>query len=251
MDLSLYDFFVMGIGLVSQILFFARTLVQWVQSERAGKVLSPVIFWQISLVASIIMLVYGILRKDFAIILGQFLVYFIYIRNLQFEGAWAKIPKIFRIVAWIMPLACLTWIFSSKTFSLQAIIGNEDVSHWLMIWGIVSQVVFTSRFFYQWIFSEKNKQSSLPLGFWYISITGSLMIATYALFRLDLVLLFGQLAGSAIYFRNILIHFSKKGLFDILPFDLGVVYHNKKEKLKENRKNRKQKKAEKRLHSNQ
>lgn len=240
MDLSLFDFCVMGLGFLSQILFFARTLVQWVQSERAGKVLSPVVFWQISLIASILMLVYGILRMDFAIILGQVLVYFIYIRNLQLEGAWKKIPKSFRLIAWAMPFVCLIWILTSETFSIRAIIGNDNVSLWLMIWGIVAQVVFTSRFFYQWIFSEKNKQSTLPLGFWYISITGSLMIATYALFRLDLVLLLGQLGGSVIYLRNILLHFSKKGLFDLLPFDLGVIYHDKKEKVKKftSRKNR-------------
>ncbi len=221
---SLNDLMVLGIGLFSQVLFFARILVQWFKSEKAGKVLSPVLFWQISLVASILMLVYGILRRDFAIVLGQVLVYFIYIRNLQLQGAWKKLPVVFKGIAWLMPLACMGWIFTSETFSLQQMLGNDDVAQWLMVWGVVAQVVFTSRFFYQWIFSERNKESVLPVGFWYLSIVGSSMILFYGVMRLDLVLLLGQLGGLGMYLRNLILHYTGRGLFDILPFDIrGIV----------------------------
>lgn len=221
---SLNDLLVLGIGLLSQVLFFARVIVQWFKSEKAGKVLSPVLFWQISLVASILMLVYGILRRDFAIVLGQVLVYFIYIRNLQLQGAWKKLPVAFKGIAWLMPLACMAWIFTSETFSLQQMLGNDDVSRWLLMWGVVAQVVFTSRFFYQWIFSERNKESVLPVGFWYLSIAGSSMIFFYGVIRFDLVLILGQLGGLAMYVRNLILHYSGRGLFDILPFDIrGVV----------------------------
>jgi len=71
--------------------------------------------------------------------------------------------------------------------------------------GIVSQIVFTLRFVYQWIYSEKNKESSLPLGFWALSLIGSLLILTYAIFRVDYVLLVGHSLGAIIYFRNLLI----------------------------------------------
>lgn len=221
---SINDLLVLGVGLLSQVLFFARVIVQWFKSEKAGKVLSPVLFWQISLVASILMLVYGILRRDFAIVLGQVLVYFIYIRNLQLQGAWKKIPAFFKLAAWLMPLACLAWIFTSESFSVQQMLGNDDVAQWLLVWGIVSQVVFTSRFFYQWIFSERNKESILPIGFWYLSIVGSTMILFYGVMRFDLVLIFGQLGGLAMYLRNLILHYSGRGLFDILPFDIrGIV----------------------------
>ena len=82
---------IFSVGFLGQILFFSRTILQWFKSENEGEVISPVIFWQISLVASQIMQLYGILRNDFAILLGQFIVYFIYVRNLQFKNAWKKI----------------------------------------------------------------------------------------------------------------------------------------------------------------
>jgi len=73
------NYFIFGLGFLSQILFFARTVTQWFKSEHEGAVISPVIFWQISLIASIMMLLYGILRDDSAIVLGQFIVYSVYI----------------------------------------------------------------------------------------------------------------------------------------------------------------------------
>jgi lipid-A-disaccharide synthase-like uncharacterized protein len=76
------------------------------------------------------------------------------------------------------------------------------------VWGSVAQVVFTFRFIYQWIYSEKIKRSHLPIGFWLLSLVGSLMILTYAIIRKDPILFLGQLFGSIIYARNIMI--SKK-----------------------------------------
>ena len=85
-----------------------------------------------------------------------------------------------------------------------------------MFWGIAAQIVFISRFFYQWIYSENRKESILPLGFWVISIVGSAMNFIYGIFRLDPVLLAAHSLGMFIYLRNILIHYNKKGLFSQL-----------------------------------
>jgi lipid-A-disaccharide synthase-like uncharacterized protein len=45
-------------------LFFTHSDIQWFSSEKAGKVLSPILYWQISLLASILMMVYDILREE-------------------------------------------------------------------------------------------------------------------------------------------------------------------------------------------
>ncbi|MDA3929887.1 MAG: lipid-A-disaccharide synthase N-terminal domain-containing protein [Prolixibacteraceae bacterium] len=223
MDFNRADVFVFAMGFLAQILFFARTIVQWFKSEKAGKVLSPVLFWQISLGASILMLVYGILRKDFAIILGQFITFFIYIRNLQLQGAWKKIPNYFKVIAFIMPFACLGWMIFSGNYSLHHILNNTDIARWLLIFGIAAQLIFTFRFIYQWLVAEKNKTSSLPLGFWYFSIVGGTMTVIYAAMRLDPVLLLGNLGGLVMYTRNLILHYTGKGIFDLLPFDMGVI----------------------------
>ena len=81
------------IGFLAQLLFSARLLVQWIASERARKVLSPTLFWQLSMVASFMLCIYGWLRNDFAILFGQLIAYYIYIWNLNAKGAWAKLTK--------------------------------------------------------------------------------------------------------------------------------------------------------------
>ena len=40
------------IGFLAQVFFSARILLQWILSERAKKVISPAIFWQLSIVGS-------------------------------------------------------------------------------------------------------------------------------------------------------------------------------------------------------
>ena len=82
---------------------------------------------------------------------------------------------------------------------------NEAIPMWLIVLGSIAQIIFTLRFVYQWMYSEKNKESSLPFGFWLLSLMGSIMILIYAVLRKDPVLLVGHLMGSAIYFRNIII----------------------------------------------
>jgi lipid-A-disaccharide synthase-like uncharacterized protein len=206
-------YLIFALGFLAQILFFGRTIAQWFKSEHAGKVISPVIFWQLSLVASLLMLLYGIFRKDFSIILGQMLVYYIYVRNLQLKKAWHIIPLFFRLFFLIAPIGILAWLVNAEHYSLESIIKNQDVSSFLLIWGSAGQVIFTFRFIYQWITSEREKESVLPLGFWIISTIGSLMIFAYSIFRVDPVLFLAHILGLFMYIRNILIYFGKRSLF--------------------------------------
>ncbi|SHF39780.1 Uncharacterized N-terminal domain of lipid-A-disaccharide synthase [Mariniphaga anaerophila] len=220
------DIFIYTLGFLSQVLFFARNIAQWFLSEKEGEVISPVVYWQISLAASILMLTYGILRNDFAIVLGQFIVYLIYIRNLQLKKAWRRMHIVSRILAVAVPLAYLGWLFWGESYNFSSILKNEEVSVLLMIWGTAGQIIFTFRFIYQWIYSEKRKDSFLPLGFWIISTVGSLMIFTYAIYRLDPVLFAAHSLGLFIYIRNILLHFGYGSLFSKLekiPFFNKVI----------------------------
>ena len=68
-------------------------------------------------------------------------------------------------------------------------------------------MVFSLRFVYQWIYSERRKESILPPGFWVISLIGSFMLIIYAVFRLDPVIFIGQLFGTVVYSRNIYLHY--------------------------------------------
>ena len=196
---------VFAVGFLAQLLFSARQLTQWISSERAGKILSPLLFWQLSIVASFLLMVYGILRHDLAIILGQLATYGIYLRNLHYHGFWKKIPLIARALALIFPVVAVSWLLLGETHSVQRVIANEAIPAWLMFWGIAGQLVFTFRFVYQWLYSERRHESLLPIGFWAISITGSAMVLSYAVIRRDPVLLVGQSFGLFVYSRNVLL----------------------------------------------
>jgi len=199
------QYVVYSIGFLAQLLFSARQLTQWISSEKAGRILSPLLFWQLSILASFLLMVYGILRNDLAIILGQVLTYGIYLRNLYYYGFWAKLPLVIRAIALAFPVVAICWLLVSDTYNFLNLISNENIPFNLLIWGILGQCVFTFRFIYQWLYSEKRKVSLLPIGFWLISLSGSLMVLSYAVLRKDPVLFIGQLFGILVYSRNIIL----------------------------------------------
>jgi lipid-A-disaccharide synthase-like uncharacterized protein len=196
------DWIIYSIGFFAQILFSSRLLIQWVTSEKQRKVITPTTFWTLSLFASFLLFIYGYLRLDFAIMLGQSLTYFIYIRNLQLQGQWQKFPKLFQILLFIVPVLIVIFYYNNNKIDIELLFKNEAIPTWLLVLGIIAQVIFTLRFVYQWLHAEKHKESSLPMGFWVLSLIGASLILTYAIIRKDPVLFVGHLFGMMIYARN-------------------------------------------------
>lgn len=202
--------FIYGLGFLAQFLFSSRTFYQWLSSEKQKKVVAPRFFWQMSLLASILLFFYGYLRNDFAIMLGQSLTYFIYIRNIQLENHWHKFPLVTRIFLLCFPILLVIYYYNNNTFDIKKLLFDKEFSDQLLILGILSQIIFTLRFVYQWIYSERIKLSKLPKGFWVLSLIGSLLILTYGILRKDPVLIVGHSFGLIIYTRNlILLHNDK------------------------------------------
>ncbi|MBU2939528.1 lipid-A-disaccharide synthase N-terminal domain-containing protein [Lacinutrix sp. C3R15] len=199
------NWLVYSIGFAAQILFSSRLIIQWITSEKQKKVITPTLFWTLSLFASFLLFVYGYLRDDFAIMLGQGLTYFIYIRNLQLQNQWQKFPKVFRWFLLFVPVFISIFYFNNNTIDVERLFKNEAIPFWLLLLGIVSQIVFTLRFVFQWLYSEKQKESSLPFGFWLLSLIGSSLILIYAIIRKDPVLFIGHVLGAIIYSRNLIL----------------------------------------------
>lgn len=193
------------VGFTAQILFSGRLILQWFLSEKSKKVLTPTLFWKLSLLASFLLFIYGWLRDDFAIMLGQSLTYFIYIRNLQLQGEWQRSPALMRWFLILFPFLIVVYGYNNNQYDLHELFRNEAIPMWLLLLGSIAQVIFTLRFVYQWVYSEKNKESTLPMGFWLLSLTGALLIFIYAIFRKDPVLLAGHSLGTVIYIRNIIL----------------------------------------------
>jgi lipid-A-disaccharide synthase-like uncharacterized protein len=191
------------VGFGGQLLFGVRITVQWLYSERAGRPVSPALYWQVSLVASFIVLVYGVLRKDPIIILGQILSYYIYVRNLQLKQRWESIYKPVRYFLLVLPLVFVVLVLSSVGHLMDDLYNNVRPTSPIFIVGAVGQLMLNLRFIYQWYYSEQRKISILPLGFWVISLTASVFVLIYGLYRRDPVLIVSQGLGMVAYVRNI------------------------------------------------
>ncbi|MCF0164350.1 MAG: lipid-A-disaccharide synthase N-terminal domain-containing protein, partial [Bacteroidales bacterium] len=152
------SWWVLALGFLAQGLFSARILVQWIMSEKAKKVVSPTIFWVISLVASYIFFIYGWLRQDFAIMLGQVISYYIYIWNIGQKGAWKKVPEFFRklllIILIFTPIAGIAFMVKDWQMVFETLLKNDNIPMGLVIFGSIGQIIFTFRFVYQWIYSS-------------------------------------------------------------------------------------------------
>ena len=80
---------------------------------------------------------------------------------------------------------------------------------WISI-GLLGQFLFSMRFIIQWIASEKKRQSVIPEMFWFFSISGGLVLLSYAIWRKDPVFILGQAFGVFIYARNIYFIYRRK-----------------------------------------
>jgi lipid-A-disaccharide synthase-like uncharacterized protein len=74
---------------------------------------------------------------------------------------------------------------------------------WWLLVGFGGQILFMGRFVIQWLVSERERRSVIPVSFWYLSIAGALVLLAYAAHRRDPVFVFGQGLGVAIYLRNL------------------------------------------------
>ena len=70
------------LGMLGQVLFFSRFLVQWIASEKKGKSTIPLSFWWLSIGGGLLLLIYALWREDPVITLGQSVGLFVYLRNL-------------------------------------------------------------------------------------------------------------------------------------------------------------------------
>lgn len=192
------------IGLLAQAFYTGRILVQWFKSEKNHRIESPTLFWVFSLLGSMLLFVYGWLRHDFSIIFGECLSFYIYLWNLKMKGLYRRFPKWFPRILALVPVVCILYIINDfPQFSIR-FLRNEKVPLYALLWGTTGQFIYKMRFVYQWYYSVRRKESLLPVTFWYIAVTGSLMIIVYGIYRLDWILIIGQV-GIFASIRNIMI----------------------------------------------
>jgi len=74
-----------------------------------------------------------------------------------------------------------------------------------MVLGFVGNALFSMRFLAQWLASERQGESVIPISFWYWSIAGSVIMCLYFIFRRDPIGILAYLPNSLIYIRNLML----------------------------------------------
>ena len=85
-----------------------------------------------------------------------------------------------------------------------------DWTFWNVFWNVIGwsgNAVFSSRFLVQWYATERKKQVVVPVLFWWLSLAGSLLLVSYALFYdKHYVVIFAYAFTWIPYTRNLIIH---------------------------------------------
>ncbi len=70
-------------GLLGQLVFGGRFIIQWIASERKRASHIPIVFWYMSLIGGLITTVYAIHKRDTVFTIGQGAGLIVYVRNLM------------------------------------------------------------------------------------------------------------------------------------------------------------------------
>lgn len=68
-------------GFAAQGFYFARFVIQWIRSEKEGKIVVPHVFWVLSLCGAIMTLIYALARNDLVFLVTAILQFFLFGRN--------------------------------------------------------------------------------------------------------------------------------------------------------------------------
>ena len=79
-----------------------------------------------------------------------------------------------------------------------------------VVFGTFGQLTFFSRWIVQLIYSEKNKSSVMPVGFWWLSLFGGLITFMYAKHINSFPFMLAQGVGILVYSRNLYLVYYKK-----------------------------------------
>jgi lipid-A-disaccharide synthase-like uncharacterized protein len=185
------------LGLLGNLLFTGRVLVQWIASEREGKTVVPVIFWWLSLAGASVMIVYGFGQLEIPFVLGYTATLVPYTRNLFIAYRPERPPRNTGII-----LVCAVLL---GCLSVIVFWSEQSIKDGWFFFGLLGNAVFGSRFFLQWVQSESRRRSVMTLPFWYVSLVGSTLLLIYSFIRNDLAFILGFVFTVIPYTRNIIL----------------------------------------------
>jgi len=83
------------------------------------------------------------------------------------------------------------------------------LDRWVIL-GVAGQILFMMRFLLQWIVTERRRESTIPIAFWWCSLVGGLIVLLYGLVEREPIIILGQSCGFVVYTRNLFFIYKKK-----------------------------------------
>ena len=207
------------LGLLANIAFMFRFLLQWRQSEKAGKPVVSKGFWNISILGNIALLLHSIIQIQYHVAFTQACNTIISWRNLDLIKHPHQNPRSWKFVLALIGVSIflVTGIFFAQSYFFS--LSNEwfrapstpwqsppdAISNFWHYLGFMGLLLFASRFWIQWWMAERDHKSYLSVHFWWMSLIGALLCLIY-FFRIgDYANVIGPLFGLIPYLRNIML----------------------------------------------
>jgi len=214
------------LGFLAAFAFGLRFLVQWIASEKAGRSVVSSLFWQVSLAGNMLLLIHSFIQMQYPMSCIQCFNAVIAWRNLDLmqtqrePRTLAYVVKllIFNLIILSLLFAWQWWFVGDQAWYRIPIAPWQDSQHandTSLLWhicGIGGWLLFSSRFWMQWWWVEKDHVSELPSCFWWLSLAGALCSIAYAIKISDSVNLIGPAFGLIVYIRNLMLIYKTSAL---------------------------------------
>lgn len=211
--------FLYPLGFLASIAFTVRFLIQWIASEMRGQSYVMRSFWKLSMAGNLLLFVHSFIQMQIHICLVQGCQALLAWRNLNLMAP-EKEQVSFRTI--VLGLVFLI-LFITSGFILQGHFLYDGQIQWLrspitpwaqeqhplnLVWHLIGTtgiLLFSCRFFVQWWNAEKHKASVLNAGFWWLSLSGAVLMVLYFAKMHDPVNMIGPIFGIIPYLRNLVL----------------------------------------------
>jgi lipid-A-disaccharide synthase len=204
------------LGFLAQICFGMRFFVQWYESERAKKQITPPVFWKLSIAGNSILFIHSLIQSYYPLCLLLSVNMVLFWRNLQLQKPIQNECSLKRIVCYLFAAASAStllfaiqnklpsssWLSAPWSSNSQVPVEVSSLVHLL---GIIGILFYSLRFWLQWWHAEKHKKSEFPKIFWHLSLVGATVSIFYFSFMRDWVNLSGAICSLIPYSRNLLL----------------------------------------------
>jgi lipid-A-disaccharide synthase len=193
------------LGWVGNACFFARFFIQWLQSERAQRSVTPASFWWLSLAGAVCCSACALGEGELVLIPVFLVNTCIYLRNLWIgnkeenaQGRGGLGPVLVGILGILAASAVLILSPLGQDW-------NSGVATGWLVAGVVGQAIWGTRFLVQWWCSERAGRSYFPAGFWWFTLAGSVGSILYTAQLENPVFLVGYLPTPIYPIRNLML----------------------------------------------